>query len=242
MIDYTNALYPTTTMPSYNVLVLTKLPRSDSEPPPLATRTPRTTLSFAHSIPLPPSPSVLADKIENQTASLSTSVSTYISSSRIPSTLNSLRASLSSVISIELLALFIEAWGLRAQVLPLRYLTTLPAVPALGTGELAIKIPDLFALLTLGFWGPVGLWALTSIGLPLAGAWFVNLTDGGRAYDPLSFNVVKGLVAWVVYVNGGVGGESTGVVDRGVPGGSQGLLVGAGIGVLASIYEAIQKK
>ena len=127
-------------------------------------------------------------------------------------------------------------------MLPLRYLTTLPAVPALGTGELAIKIPDLFALLTLGFWGPVGLWALTSIGLPLAGAWFVNLTDGGRAYDPLSFNVVKGLVAWVVYVNDGVGGESTGVIDRGVPGGSQGLLVGAGIGVLASVYEAIQKK
>ena len=98
-------------------------------------------------------------------------------------------------------------------------------------------------MLTLGFWGPVGLWMLTSIALPLMGAWFINLTEGARPYDPLSFNVVKGLVAWVVYVRGGIGGgESTAVVDRAVPGGSQGLLVGAGIGVLASIYEAVQRK
>lgn len=146
------------------------------------------------------------------------------------------------MISIELLVLFVEAWGLRAQVLPFKYLTTLPAIPAIGTGELAIKIPDLFAVLTLGFWGPVGLWALTSILLPTLGAWFINLTEGSKAYDPLSFNVVKGLVAWVVYVRGGVGGDSIGVVERGVPGGSHGLLIGAGIGVLASLYEAVQKK
>lgn len=115
-------------------------------------------------------------------------------------------------------------------------------MPAFGTGELAIKIPDLFALLTLGFWGPVSLWVLTSVILPLVGAWFVNLTEGGKLYDPLSFNVVKGLVAWVVYVKGGVGGESTVLVEQSVPGGSQGLLVGAGIGILASLYEAVLKR
>lgn len=115
-------------------------------------------------------------------------------------------------------------------------------MPALGTGELAIKIPDLFTVLTIGFWGPVGLWAITSVFLPLVGAWFINLTEGGRSYDPVSFNVVKGLVAWVVYVRGGVGGESKGVVEKGVPGGAQGLLVGAGIGVLASLYEALLRK
>lgn len=213
---------------------------SDAEP--LATRTPQTALSFSRSIPLPPSPAVLADRIETQTTSLSNSVSSYVSSTRLPSALHSVRATLSSVIGIELLALFIEAWGLRSQVLPLRYLTTLPAAPALGTGELAIKIPDLFAILTIGFWGPVGLWALTSVLLPLVGAWFINLTEGARSYDPVSFNVVKALVAWVVYVRNGVGGESRIVVERGVPGGAQGLLAGAGIGLLASLYEAVLRK
>jgi hypothetical protein len=152
------------------------------------------------------------------------------------------RAILSSVISIELLSLFIEAWGLRSQVLPLRYLTTVPAIPALGIGEIAIKIPDLFAALTLRFWGPVSLWVLTSIAFPLLAAWFVNLTNGTKRYDPLSFNVAKGLLAWIVYVKGGVSGGSGEAVQCGVPGGAQGLLVAAGIGVLASVYEAVLSK
>ena len=139
------------------------------------------------------------------------------------------------------MALVIEAWGLRAQVLPLRYLTTLPAVPAIGTPELAIKIPDLFALLTMAFWGPVGLWLITSIALPLMGAWFINLKGEG-GYDSVSFNAVKALTAWIVYVRGGVGGDSTRVVEQGVPGGSAGLLVGAGVGGLAGLYEAVLRK
>jgi hypothetical protein len=88
----------------------------------------------------------------------------------------------------------------------------------------------------------MGLWFLTSIALPLVAAWFVNLTDGGKRYDPLSFNVAKALLAWIVYVQGGVSGESREVVQRGVPGGAQGLLVAAGIGILASVYEAVLKK
>lgn len=124
----------------------------------------------------------------------------------------------------------------------MRYLTTLPAMPALGTGELAIKIPDLFALLTLGFWGPVGLWLSTSVAMPLLGAWFFNLTMGERMYDPMSFNVVKGLVAWIVYARGGVSGESRAVVERGVPGGAVGMMVGAGVGGLVNLYEVLLRK
>lgn len=236
-----NEIIPTSSYP-----MLTKVPlhphSSDSESLSRPSRTPRTTSSFTHTIPLPPSPSLLADRIESQTLNLRSSVSTYIASSPLPSTLQSLRTTLSSVNSIELLALSIEAWGLRSQVLPLRYLGTIPAVPAIGTGELAIKIPDLFAALTFKFWGPVGLWVLTSIALPLLAAWFVNLTEGGKRYDPLSFNVAKGLLAWVVYIKGGVSGESRHVVQRGVPGGAQGLLVAAGVGGLASFYEAVLRK
>lgn len=115
-------------------------------------------------------------------------------------------------------------------------------MPALGTGDIPIKIPDLFAALTLGFWGPVALWVLTSIALPLLAAWFVNLTEGAKIYDPLSFNVAKALLAWIVYVKGGISGQSREVVQRGVPGGAQGLLVAAGIGALASLYEAVLRK
>lgn len=109
-------------------------------------------------------------------------------------------------------------------------------------GEISILIPDLFALLTSAFWGPAALWLSTSLLLPLMAAWFFNFTEGGRNYDPLSYNVTKALLAWVVYVRGGVGGSSRGVVEKGVPGGSQGLLIGAGIGVLASLYEAVLKR
>lgn len=168
-------------------------------------------------------------------------LSNYITTSRLPSTLERVRTSLSTVTSIELLTLFIEAYGLRAQVLPLRYLTTFPAIPALGLGEFAIKIPDLFALLTVAFWGPFGLWFVTSIALPLLGGWFVNLKGEG-GYDAVSFNAVKALVAWIVYVRGGVGGESREVVERGVPGAGAGMLIGAGVGGLAGLYEAVLKK
>lgn len=124
----------------------------------------------------------------------------------------------------------------------MRYLTTVPAMPVLGISAFALKIPDLFALLTLGFWGPVGLWLATSVGAPLMGAWVFNLTHGVREYDPVSFNVVKGLVAWIVYVKGGVSGESKGVVEEGVPGGAVGMMVGAGVGVFVSIYEVLLRK
>lgn len=216
---------------------------SDSEPsaPALSPGTPRTPLTFSQ-IAIHPSPAVLADRIETQTKTLLESFSSYVSSSPLPAFLNSIRSTLSSVISIELFALFIEAWGLRAQVLPMAYLTTIPSIPAIGMGEISILIPDLFALLTSAFWGPAALWLSTSLLLPLMAAWFFNFTEGGRNYDPLSYNVTKALLAWVVYVRGGVGGDSRGVVEKGVPGGSQGLLIGAGIGVLASLYEAVLKR
>ena len=87
------------------------------------------------------------------------------------------------------------------------------------------------------------------MGLPALGGWFVNFQlggkkgkGGGQEYDPVSFNVVKAVVAWVVYVNGGVGGESRAVVEKGVPGGASGLIVGAVVGGVAGLYEAVLRK
>ncbi|CAF9936209.1 hypothetical protein IMSHALPRED_010498 [Imshaugia aleurites] len=205
------------------------------------TKTPNRALSFARSVPLPTSPSVLANQIDAHASSVRASISTYLSSSRLPSLLDRVRQNLSTVPSIQLLTLFIEAWGLRQQVLPLRYLTTIPAVPALGTPDLPLKVPDFFALLTTAFWGPFGLWVLTSVFLPLLGGWFVNLKGEG-GYDAVSFNAVKAIAAWVVYVRGGGPSASTRVVEKGVPGGGVGMLVGAGVGALAGVYEAVLRK
>ncbi|KAL8741285.1 MAG: hypothetical protein Q9190_006096 [Brigantiaea leucoxantha] len=208
----------------------------------LQPRTPSSSLVFASNLPLPTSPAVLADKIEAQTTSFTTSLSGMISRSPLPGALHTIRASLSSATSIHLLTLFIEACGLFSTVVPLKYLTTLPAVPALGiTWETSLKIPDLFALLSTAFWGPVGLWIATSIALPLIGGWAMNLRHDGGC-DGVSYGVVRGLLAWIVYAKGGVSGESRGVVEGSVPGGSVGMMVGAAVGVLGAVYEVILRK
>ena len=66
-------------------------------------------------------------------------------------------------------------------------------------------------------------------------------------YDPLAFNISKALVAWLVYrqelsFGGLVADESIQKIQDNVPGGYQGIMIGAGIGALTSIYEAILKK
>lgn len=126
--------------------------------------------------------------------------------------------------------------------MPSRYLTTIPPIPALRTAAHAIYVPDLFAIFTLAFWGPVGLWIITSIGLPAAGAWFFNLTKGESIVDPMVFHVFKGLVAFVVYSKGGVGGESVEVIKESVPAGVAGLLIGAGVGGIASLWDTAVSK
>ncbi|KAL8756462.1 MAG: hypothetical protein Q9199_002905, partial [Rusavskia elegans] len=165
---------------------------------PTSPRTPfaSTPFSLARQLALPASPSVLADRIEESTTTLTTSVTNLYTTSPIPTTLSSLRAKLSTVTSIQLLILSLEAFGLFRQTVPLKYLTTIPAVPALGLSDpTALKLPDLFALLTSAFWLPFGLWLTTSVLLPVTGAWFMNLRstrDEEVGYDPVTFGVVKG--------------------------------------------------
>lgn len=81
--------------------------------------------------------------------------------------------------------------------------------------------------------------------LPLTAAWFLNLRstrDEEGGYDPVTFGVVKGLVAWIIYVRDGLEGESKGVVETSVPGGSVGMMVGAGVSVLGGVYDAVLRK
>ena len=222
------------------------LDRSADEAISSAVRTPSRALSLAKRINVdPPSPAVVVERLTAQTQSLRASAAEYLPSVTLPPALQpkNVRATLSTTTAIQTTIILLELFGLRSQILPLRYLTTIPAVPAVGiTWDTPIKIPDLFALLTTAFWAPFSLWTATSIALPLLGAWFVNLRGGEAGYDPVSFNVVKALVTWIVYFRGGVSGDTPEVVAEGVYGGPIGLIIGAAVGALAGLYEGVLSK
>jgi hypothetical protein len=172
-----------------------------------------------------------------------------------------LRESLSTVVSVELITLFIEFLGLQNELVPRRYAFTFPAIPILNTREYPVMLSDMFMVLTSSFWGPFSLWAATSIFIPLVFSYFFNLTlktktkhttsrsqshESYRA-DPLTFNIVKALVSWLVYsegatLGGSISKESVDRINSSVPGGYRGILIGSAIGAVTSIYEAALRK
>ncbi|KAF2456260.1 hypothetical protein BDY21DRAFT_386670 [Lineolata rhizophorae] len=238
----------------------------------LATRTPRAVQRVASRVPLPPSPAVVTDAIDRQTAIFRTRLDKAVAQSGAAEAVEYVREALSSVVGIEACALLAEAWGLQRETLPWRYAFDLPAVPLLGTRALPVRVPDFFLLVTSFFWAPSSLWAATSLLVPLLAAYFFNLSlkarpaaaaaAGGKAatatsasasaaaeskLDPLAFNVAKALVTYLVYAKGVrfgglVSDETVGRVDGAVPGGYAGVLIGAGIGALGSLYAAVLKK
>jgi hypothetical protein len=222
-------------------------------------RTPRVSnLAFASNVPLPPSPSVVADAIERRTAVIRRRVSRSFEETGIAEAAESTRESLSTVVSVEALIIAFEAFFLRHEVLPDRYAFTVPAIKLLHTAEHPVKIPDMFLLLTSSFWGPTILWSLTSFLAPLAAAYFFNMTSKPRTgrtnsqqfqykFDPLTFNVVKALLTYVVFVQdatfgGWVDLEYVARINSALYGGASSVLVGCGIGVLVTLYEAVLKK
>ncbi|KAI9891187.1 MAG: hypothetical protein M1814_003030 [Vezdaea aestivalis] len=222
----------------------------------LLARTPRANLAFARNVPLPPSPAVVADAIDRRTAALRRKAIKSWKKSGVTDRAEGLRDTLSSVVSVEALVLLIEAIGLRTEVLPTRYAFTIPGVAPLRTPAWPVYLPDFFLLLTSAFWLPVTLWLTTSFIAPLAFAYFFNLSHKAKAstrsssaykFDPLTFNIAKALVTYLVYgqgvkFGGIVGDDSPWRIITSVPGGYEGILIGAGIGALTSVYEAVLKK
>ena len=97
--------------------------------------------------------------------------------------------------------------------------------------------------------------------LPLTCSYFFNLSlkakygqvrntkyvQSAQQFDPLTYNISKALVAWLVYGQGvtffGFNEiDSIWKLETAIPGGRQGIYVGAGIGALTSIYEAVLRK
>lgn len=243
--------------------------RDDSEVEPATTRarsaltrTPRASalsnLSFASNVPLPPSPAVVADAIERRTSVIRSKLSEAYEESGITETAQATRETLSTVVAVQALIVAFELYNLRKEILADRYAFTIPAIQLLGTHEYSIKIPDLFLLLTGSFWGPAALWAFTSLLIPLFTAYFFNLTAKpsrtrshtahfNYAFDPLTFNIVKALLTFVIYgqdvtFGGLVDLEHVARINSAIYGGWKGVLVGTGVGALVTLYEAVLKK
>ncbi|KAI9830591.1 MAG: hypothetical protein M1826_004617 [Phylliscum demangeonii] len=226
-------------------------------------QTPQRTRSLIQSLSLPPSPAVVVDAIDSSTAELRMKVGDVWERAAIVERAESLRELLSSVVSIEALVLAVEAFGLSSEILPFKYAFTLPTVAGLQSSGSSVWLPDLFLLLSSSFWAPLMLWVSTSLFAPLLLAYFFNLTlktRGGHMpsrthgltppayqFDPLTFNVAKALVTYLIYIQdarlwGFIGAESVDVVRTAVPGGPSGILIGASLGAISSIYEAVLRK
>ncbi|MCJ1431554.1 hypothetical protein MMC27_000907 [Xylographa pallens] len=227
----------------------------------LVTRSPRTSIAFASSVPLPPSPSVVVNQIDRQTIAARARIAEIWDKSGIIETSDSIRDALSNTVTIESIANSLELWGLFGVILPWKHLVAIPESTLLGTPEIPLRAPDLFQLLSSEFWSTFQIWVATSVMLPLFFSYFFNMTlkaknghvrhgrnvQSSMQYDPLTYNISKALIAWLVYAQGlRLGGffnnQSVAVLEAAIPGGLQGVLIGTGIGALTSIYEAVLKK
>ena len=221
---------------------------------------------------LPPSPAVVTDAIDRQTTRVRQTMSAAWDASGMTERLNALRSSLSSVNTIEMLILSIELYGLCGEIIPMRYVTTVPAVSTVRTPDFPVRIPDLFVLVSGSFWAPFSLWLTTSVILPYIFAYFFNLSlkvqqpsPTGHGYgtrrttaaasqgsprmsfDPLVFNVAKAIISYLVYANQFTFWDlfsllSVERVVLAIPGGLAGLLTGSAVGTLGSLYEAVLRK
>ncbi|PSK37281.1 hypothetical protein B9Z65_2023 [Elsinoe australis] len=241
---------------------------SPSSPGPAVTPAPARTLAptrtpsaATHGIlkTIPPSPAVITDAIEVQTRKFSTSLDKMLVRANARDYLNDTRELLSSVVGVETVVLLLEGFSLQRQLIPFRHGFTFPAVDALGTNSYPVYLPDFFIILTDVFWSATTFWSLMSFWLPLLISWLFNLTmrpisKGGVTYikpkwrcDPLTFNVAKALIAWLTFSQGvrffGVySDETVFAVERSMPAGNTGVMIGAFIGGLASLYDAAQRK
>ncbi|KAF3396505.1 hypothetical protein F1880_007259 [Penicillium rolfsii] len=222
----------------------------------------RSTSHIRAAFDVPPSPAQVTDAIDRQTTRVREGLEQAWTSSGVTERTHSLRANLSSLTAIQVLVVLVEAYTVMSDQLPNRFLTTIKANHTLHTPAIPVKVPDLFRLVTPGFWGPFTLWFLTNLIFPLIAAYFFNLswhaaTGGGArrgrsaastsSFDPLTFNIAKALLVWKVYVQGftywGVYSRlALEKVNTAIPGNYYGMWTGAAIGVIGALYEAILRR
>ncbi|KAF2154451.1 hypothetical protein K461DRAFT_267460 [Myriangium duriaei CBS 260.36] len=222
-----------------------------------ASHTPGTASALVKTFP--PSPAVVADAIDVQTRRFSASINHSPVLAHAQAVFNDTREVLSSVVCIESVVLLLEGSYLQRQIFPWRRAFDIPPIQALGTDNYPVRLPDFFILLTDVWWSTTLLWLTASFFIPLSASWLFNLTmrpvvrNGVTIQkprwrcDPLTFNVTKALLAWLVYSQntrffGLFSDTTTLAVMRSMPGGYPGVLIGSFIGTLASLYDAAQRK
>ncbi|KAL2015955.1 hypothetical protein VTK56DRAFT_4511 [Thermocarpiscus australiensis] len=231
-------------------------------------RTPGRALALASRIQLPATPADVAQAVDRGTVAVRERVASLYAQSHIGEATQATRAWLSSVPSVVSAIALFELYRLRRELLPDRYAFTVPAVRLLGTPDYPVHLPDMFALLTAGFWAPALTWALTSVVLPSLFGYFFNFSaahsgggggGGGRgskqqaaaadlyAVDPLTFSIVKAVATYVVYAQGATFGglispESVDRINSALYSGWRGVLVGTAVSGLAAVYDAVLRK
>lgn len=205
---------------------------------------------------LPASPAAVTEVIDNQTIKLREGIERAWEASGVVDRAHSLRSNLSSLKAIETLVMVFEAGSLLAARLPIRYLTTIPAIGVIHSAPLRLKVPDLFQLLEGDFWLPILVWFFTCFFLPLVASYFINLSwkassnarrtrsaSAVAQFDPLIFNIAKALLVHLVfgqeYNFGLTSTYDIRKVKAAIYGGETGLLTGTAIGAVGALYEAI---
>jgi len=225
----------------------------------------RRTSILTSQIPIPPSPAVVTDAIDQQTRRMRASISQAYDRTQIHEVADQARDYLSSPLTVTILAILLEAYGLRAQVLPNKLLTEVPAIPYIKSTKTPINVPDLFLLLDSKFWSPFSLWTLTSFILPGLISYFINLPlkahpshtystrraalqhNTQMQFDPFIFNLAKGLIAYLVYaehfnIAGLYQHFTIATVNESILGGYFAILISSGLGAAVSLYDAVLRK
>lgn len=207
---------------------------------------------------LPASPADIADDVESASRQISSTLSEIWKEWGLTDITDQLRERCSSVLAVQTTCLVVEAYGLQNTVFPRNTAFSTPTVhlPGVDLPSWDVKYPDLFQLVTPNFWTTTLLWASTSVFVPLLASYFYNLSvkkrHGSHKYtarydfDPLSFNIAKALLAYIVYAQGYTFGflnlRSIAAVNLAVHGGYQTMLIGSLIGIVVALYEAAQGK
>lgn len=210
--------------------------------------------SFAHPAPLPPSPAIVTDLIEAQTARFNAEVGEIWASTRFVEFLQQIRLEMSSMAGVHMMILLLESSTL--------HWSTVPWVYAFDIGSpfhTSVYVPDLFVLFTGYYLSLLSLWLSITFIIPLAVSWFCNLSlklksRNGVDYwrpryrvDPLTFNITKALLTWLVFEQGHrflglFAPETVARLDAVMPAGSTGMMISAGIGMILSIWDGLQGK
>ncbi|KFA77598.1 hypothetical protein S40288_08405 [Stachybotrys chartarum IBT 40288] len=213
-------------------------------------------------IPMPTTPADVAIAVDRSTTAVRRRVSSIYQESGITEASNATRDALSTVTSVLFLVSAFELFFIRPEILANRYAFTIPAMSVVGTSDYPVYLPDMFLLLTSSFWSPALTWTLTSFVLPSFFGYFFNLSAQSPAgprtrariaaqpeyvVDPLTFSIAKAIISFVVYGQGATFGGllsplSIERLNNAVYGGYAGILTGAAVTGLVSIYDAVLRK